>query len=321
MRTRLIMHFAVLGAIVPLAAQTQPALPQTARQAVIEMFLGDGTDAFAKHLPDSARKLLPQNGEAPYASPLYRISTLGRQMARGEHVETFDSGPTILISQQNQGQDKVEVAVEHDSLAGDTDEIELSVHVYHDGREQSLSVIPRLTFTLKQEKDIWRLIDFTAAARVPLTDPDYLRGLRQQLQEANESAAQMRVNSIASAESGYSEQHPDRGYTCSMPTLFAPRPVDTSSEDNPDPPQVFYDPGQGNSEWSGYRFAVTGCEGSPGSKYQITAVPVDSDAGTKTFCADESGTMKSVKGSRISACFSRGEVVSSANGPAMESDR
>lgn len=322
MRTSLIMLFAAIGAGLPLRAQTQTPPPQTARQALIEMFLGNGTDAFSKHLPDAARKLLPHNGDEPYASTVFRISTFGRQMVlRGERMETFDAGPAILISEQNQGADKIEVAVEHDSLAGETDEIELSVHFYHDGRPQWISVIPRLIFVLKQEEDIWRLIEVTALERVPLIDPDYLRGLRQQQQEAYESAAQMRINSIATAETGYAAKHPDRGYTCALPALFTQEPDDNSSDDNPEEPQVYYDPGQGSSEWSGYRFALTGCEGSPASKYQITAVPVDSDAGTKTFCADESGTMKSVRGGKISACFSRGEVVSSANDSVIDSNQ
>jgi hypothetical protein len=70
--------------------------------------------------------------------------------------------------------------------------------------------------------------------------------------------------------------------------------------------------------WSGYRFALTGCHESPGSEFQITAEPLDADAGTKTFCADQSATVKSVTGGTISACFSRGEVVSSANDAAIE---
>ncbi len=193
MRICLITLFAALS--IPLSAQTQTPPPQTARQALIEMLLGNGSDAFAKHLPDAARKLLPRNGEEPYASTIFRISTFARQMVlQGERVETFDAGPTILLSEQGQGRDRIEVAVEHDSLAGENDEIELSAHRYHDGREQSMSVEPRLIFTLAQEEKIWRLIEVTAVARVPLTDPDYLRGLRQQQQEANEAAAQMRIN-------------------------------------------------------------------------------------------------------------------------------
>lgn len=318
MHTCTLILIAAVGASIPLPAQTPTRPPQTARQALIEMFLGGETDAFAKHLPEAARRLLVHNGQEQTTSILFRISTLGRQMLPGGHVETFDEGPTILISEQDQ-RERVEVSVEHDVSDGENDEIELSVHHYRDGQERPLPVIPRLIFSLRQEKEIWRLAEFTAAANIPLADTNYLRGVRRQLQEGNESSAQMRIHNIAHAESGYAEEHPDRGYTCSMSLLFTPT-ADASSEDNTDPPQVFYDPGQGNVEWNGYRFALTGCEGSQGTKYQITAVPLDSDSGSKTFCADESGTVKSVTGVKVSACFSRGEVVSSRNDSGMESN-
>jgi hypothetical protein len=306
-----LLSFALLLATLPSPAQTQPQPPQTARQALIEMFLSNDTDAFAKHLPDATRRLLPQNQGEPYASIMSLLSAFGnRRLLRGQRAETFDDGPTILVSQQSET-DKIEVSVEHDLLAGESEEIELSAHFYHDGREQPLSVIPRLTFTLKEEKKIWRLIDVTAMARVPLTDPDYLRGLRQQQQEANESMVEMRIGTITAAEVGYATQHPDRGYICSLPALFSQEPKEIAADDGSDQPRVYYDPGQESSEWMGYRFAVTGCDGSPGSKYQITAVPIDSDAGTKMFCADESGMVKASTGGKISECFSGGDVVSS----------
>jgi hypothetical protein len=311
MRTRLMLPLAALGAST-LSAQMQAApAPQTARQALIEMFVGDGTDAFAKHLPDSARKVLLHNGELQYTSAVLRMSTMGRQLiAQGGRVETFEDGPTILVSEQGQGLEKTEVIVERDSVSGETDEIELSTHSYHDGQEQFLPVIPRFIFTMRQEKNVWRLVEVTASARVPLTDPDYLSGLLRQQQEANESAVQMRINSIATAETGYAARHPDRGYSCTLTTLFTPEPADdSSSDDDPVAPQVYYDPGQGNSEWDGYRFTLVGCEGSPAARYHITAVPIDSDSGTKAFCADESGALKSLSGGNSSACLTQGEVL------------
>jgi hypothetical protein len=202
------------------------------------------------------------------------------------------------------------VKVEHDILARESDEIELSVHSYREGQEQSLSFIPRFIFTLRQENNIWRLTDVVASARVPWADPDYLRGLRRQQQEANASAAQMRITTIATAQAGDADLHPDRGYTCSLAALFAPEPIETPADDN-EQPVIFYDPAQANTEWSGYRFALTGCEGSRSSKYEITAIPIDSDADTKTFCADEAGTVKSVTGGKPSDCFNSGDVLSS----------
>jgi type IV pilus assembly protein PilA len=301
----LILLWTMFAACLSLQAQTSSPPPQTARQALIEMFLSKNPEDFAKHLPDAARQSLIHKGETPESSFVLRISQIGRQMgSSGEHIETFETGPNILVSEQNDGHERVEIAVEHDSLLGEEDEIELSVHFYKDGQTESLPVLPRLTFMLKQEKEIWRLTEVTAAAHVPLTDPDYLKGLRKQQEEANETAAQMRVNVIAGAEAGYAAKHPDQGFTCSLASLFAHDPAGASGEG-----EGLYDPGQGSEEWNGYHFTLSACDGSPASKYRILAEPVDPGTETKTFCSDQSGTLKSVTSGKGPSCFSRGQVV------------
>lgn len=297
------------------SAATPP--PQTARQALLEMFLGNGPDPFVRHLPDATRKLLLPSADYPSASAMMNISTLARQMVgQGGKFQTFDDGPAILISEQGP-HDKIEVNVEHDSFFGDAEEIELSVHLYHDGRERSLLVIPQLIFTLRQEKNVWRLSEVTASAHVPLSDPAYLHGLVRREQEAIEATAQTRISSILLAEAGYAEQHPDRGYACSLTTLFAPPPeVSGPSEDSGDGAEVqrvYYDPSLANAESNGFTFAISGCEGTPSAKYQLTAIPHGAPPGTKIFCADESGAVRSLEGKNVSECFGSGEVVHSGS--------
>jgi hypothetical protein len=317
MRHILLLLLVVAGSIA-LSAQTAETPvtppPQTARQALIEMFMGKGADDFAKHLPEDARRALIHQGESPETTAVLRIAAIGRQMTtQGEHTETFDVGPNILVTQERNGLDKIEVAVEHDSLLGEEDEIELSVHVYKDGQLQSLPVIPRLIFTMKSEKEIWRLTEVTVAGHIPLTDPDYLKGLRKEQDEANESAAQVRMAIIAAAETSYAANHPDRGYACTLSTLFAPNSVPPSSGTEGfavvPPVSGFYDPGQGSDEYNGYRYAITDCDGNPVTKYRITAAPSDPDAPTKIFCADESGAVKSAATRTGSSCLSEGQVI------------
>lgn len=287
---------------------TVTPLPQSARQALIEMFLGKGDEAFTKHLPEDARRTLIRKGETPETSTILRISAIGRQMAmQSEHIETFETGPTLLVNEQNNHREKIEVDVERDSLIGDNDEIELSVHYYKDGQLQPLPIVPRLTFTLTQEKDIWRLIEITAAAHVPLTDPDYLKGLRRQENEATEGQVKQRIETIAGAETSYAAKHPDLGYTCSLQSLFAADP-----NANPGENGAFFDPGQGNDEWNGYHFALAGCEGNPPAKYHVTAMPTVSDTGMRTFCSDESGSVKFVV-EKPSACLTRGKPANAEN--------
>jgi hypothetical protein len=301
-----------LAASVSLPAQTSPAAtppPQTARQALLEMFLSKTDDAFTKHLTDDARQTLIRKGETPETSAILRIATLGRQlMTQNELAETFDTGPTLFLSEQKNQLEKIEVNVERDSLIGESDEIELSIHYYKNGQLQSLPVVPSLTFTFQQEKEVWKLTELTAAAHVPLSDPDYLKGLRKQQDESNEGQAQMRLSMIAGAETAYQAKHPDLGYSCSLQTVFARDPNTSPADGN-----VVYDPGQGSDEWNQYRFALTGCEGNPPTKFRVTAIPVDTDAGMKTFCSDESGVIKFVQSEKPSSCLSRGKPVNSTN--------
>jgi len=231
MRHVLMILTAAFAAVFSLSAQTFTAPPpQSARQALIEMFLSKNTDDFAKHLPQDARRALIRKGETPETSTVLRISTIGRQMvAQGEHIETFDEGPTMLVSQQRDGHERIEVMIEHDSYLGEEDEIELSVHLYKDGQPESLPVVPTLVFTMKQEKEIWRLTEATVALHVPLADRDYLQGLRKEQDEANEAAAQMRVRTIANAQTSYAAKHPDLGYACTLSNLFARDPAEAAA--------------------------------------------------------------------------------------------
>ena len=314
---RLVSFFvAVTGTLLLAQTSTPTPPPQSARQALLEMFLGKGENDFTKHLPEAAHQALIHKGDSPETNVILKISTIGRQLtAQGEHLESFETGPNLLVSEQNNGHEKYEIAVEHDTLLGEDDEIELSVHYYKDGQLQSLPVVPRLIFTLRQEKEIWRLTEVTAAVHAPLTDPDYLKGLRKDQNESNETAAQNRVTVMGMAEGNYANRHPDRGYACALATLVAAEPGAMPGESG-----FVYDPGQGNEEWSGYRFALTGCEGTPAAKYRITAVPLESDAGMKTFCADESGAFKFVTTGKSWSCFTRGQPVNAPQAPASSED-
>jgi hypothetical protein len=282
---------------------TQP--PQTARQALIEMFLGKTPEAFAKHLPELASRALIRKGEGSGNSMVQRISMIGQQFTAQGHVETFDVGPTLLVSEQDEGKEKVrtEVTVERDNLSGENDEIELSIQVYRDGQPEFLPVIPKLIFSMTQEKEVWRLTEATLALHVPLTDPSYLKAVRKKEDAASENMASARVSMIASAEVSYLSRHPDRGYSCSLTDLFGKEDT-AGTQPIPD-----YAPTFAGDESSGYHFSLSGCDGNPASKFQVTAVPIESDSGMKAFCADESGTVRFDAKGKGNACLSRGQIL------------
>ena len=96
--------------------------------------------------------------------------------AGGANLQTFDSGPTLVsVDQSDKAAEHVEITVERDDLMGDEDQIELALHLTTTGKEQALPFIPRFTFSMKSEADVWRLNEISVTVRVPLADPDFLK--------------------------------------------------------------------------------------------------------------------------------------------------
>ncbi len=121
---RLVSLFVAMAGSISLLAQTPtttPPPPQSARQALMEMFLGKGENDFTKHLPEAAHQALIHKGDSPETNVILKISAIGRQMvAGGERLESFETGPNLLISEQNDGHEKYEIAVEHDTCSAKT---------------------------------------------------------------------------------------------------------------------------------------------------------------------------------------------------------
>lgn len=310
--------------------QQPPKPPQTARQALLEMFLGKSPDSFVKHLPKAARQMLIGKGETPETSIVYRISMIGHQLEAEGHLETFDDGPSLIVSESEEGSQKIrtEITVEHDSFSGENDEIELSIHIYRDGEPEFIPVIPHLTFSMIQEDGIWKLDETDLSARIPLTDPEYLKGVRHKINEQNENMAQLQLGILAQSESTFKAKHPGRGYTCSLTDLSA-KPAMAGAAVSSDSPSVPAASGaptdgssgilimggnpMGNDSW-GYHFEASGCDGSPATKFQLTATPLDADAGMKAFCSDESKAFRFDAGGSATACLSQGQPVKSIAG-------
>src|SRR5437870_11802156 len=150
-----------------LSAQT-PAPPQTARQALIEMFFGSAPNHLEKHLPDATRKTLQKLDSGDGRSLLSEFSMLSAAAkAGGANLQTFDSGPTLVsVDQSDKAAEHVDITVERaDLMGGDEDQIELALHVTTTGKEQALPFIPRFTFSMKSEADVWRLNEIRVTVR------------------------------------------------------------------------------------------------------------------------------------------------------------
>lgn len=292
-------------------AQTQP-VPQTARQALIEMFFGKTPGSLEKHLPEATKVALHQATGASGMSPLAAFSLIGSQLsANGNQVQTFEAGSTLLVAEDARTQSKFEMTVENDDLRGDEDNIELSLKAYKAGAEQARGMMPRLNMLMKQEAGIWRLNTITFSISVPLADPAFLKGLMQNVPRpvagpigtrpsGNSSAAVGAMRTILTAEMTYSRTYTGQGFTCSLSDL------DGFGGGEPNERQaMLIESRLASGKKYGYVFSVSGCTAAPSTRFRLGATPA---AGVgPAFCADESGLIRTSDDGSIANCWAAGK--------------
>ena len=126
------MRLLIPASLVFLLAQvgfSQATPPQTARQALIEMFFGTAPNHLEKHLPDITRTTLKKLPSANGMNALEEFSMIATQMkAGGGKFETFETGPILISAEDPRDGGKFELTVERDDLAGEEDQIELALH-------------------------------------------------------------------------------------------------------------------------------------------------------------------------------------------------
>ena len=299
--SRLLCTFTLLlwGCVASAMAQTS-APPQTARQALLEMFLAKAPTEFFKHFPIDAQKLMRS---APGKLPLDHLADLSSELQRpGMTLEAFDTGANLLVATDPVLKRKIEVAVE-----GDEDEIQLGIHVTRDGQPETLPVVPTITCTMKSEAGIWRLNDIGVTMHMPLGDPEFLKGLAAGSTNSQdfplESSAVASLRTLNTAEITYASIFPNIGYTCALSDLGG----------TGDTPQsrgaLLVDGVLASGTIGGYVFAATGCTGSPVDRYQIVAVPSEPDNGQRAFCTDETAVIRVAEDEQGTACLTSGQLL------------
>jgi len=214
----------------------------------------------------------------------------------GGKFETFDAGPTLLSAEVPDGS-KVELGVERDDLIGDEDEIELSLRITKENKEQTLPFVPRFVFVMKSDADVWRLNEINVNIKVPLTDPVFLKNLEDRQRTQNEQMAMMSVHSIVFAETSYSKAQ--GSFACSLAALG-------DANKTPNHHIYLFDMQLMEGKKGGYVFAISGCDAS---HYEVAAEPAVPDFGERAFCADETGTMRASADGKATTCISDGETV------------
>ena len=295
----LILLLTVAFSTCALSAQTPPP-PQTARQALIEMFFGQGADHLQKHLPDVTRRSLRKLDTGSGENYLTQFSMLAAQAkAGGEDLQTFDSGPTILTAKDPRAEEKAEITVERDDLFGDEDLIELAFHMMKNGKEEVLPFVPRFTFAMKMENDVWRLNEISVTLRLPLADPDFLKSIEDRQRAQNE---QMTILSVQSINTSEATSKAARGsFACDLSALGGSgKPASGTNH------AYLYDPQLASGKKGGYIFAISGCDGS---HYKVAAEPAVPETGQRAFCSDESGAIRASSDGKATTCLSSGEPV------------
>jgi len=283
----------------------QSSSPQTARQALIEMFFGQAPDHLEKHLPEITRHSLNKLSSPGGENYLSEFSSIAMQArAAGTKFQTFDTGPALLLTEDpNPGlngtePDKVEISVERDDLVGDEDQIELALHLSRNGKEQSLPVIPRFTFIMQSEANVWRLNEISVTVRLPLADPNFLKSMEDQQRARNEQRTMMWIQQVNMAEKRYSAMQGH--FACSLSVLGGQARGGGA---------YLYDPELVKGTKDGYVYVISGCDPS---HYKVVAEPAVADSEQRAFCSDEDGDIRAASDGKATTCLSSGDVVQKA---------
>jgi len=314
---------------------TLQTVPQTARQALMEMFFSKEPGTLAKHLPSVTRAALEKAGAL---TTLQQYSLLMSQLqAQGQNVQTFETGSVLLTAEDPKTGQKADVTVENDTLNGDVDDIGLTFHMNKNGKEQPSPFKSLITFTMKQEEQVWTLNEISVTVRVPLADPALLKLITEKMTpqpSAKLSATQplatqsgasstsvprpetsvqsggsdamvvAAMRTIITAEVTYFSSYPRVGYSCTLSDL------DGFGSGAPNEHQaMLINSGLASGKRYGYVFTLSGCSGTPATSFQLTAAPSRNGFGRKAFCADQSGVIRSAADGNPASCLASGAPV------------
>ena len=299
----------------------QAAAPQTARQALIEMFFSKTPGTFVKHLPMATRAALDKAGTV---TTLQQYSLLASQLqTQGQDLKTFETGSVLLVTENPKLGQKVEVTVESDALSGDQDDIGLSFQVYKNGEAEMTPFLPQMTFSMKQEAQVWTLNEISVTIHLPLADPYLLKAISEKIkpqsgttvtvapradisvQSAGSDAAGLTsMRTILTAEIIYANTYPSVGFTCSLSSLDG-----FGGGERNEHQAMLINSGLASGKRYGFVFTLSGCGGAPATNFHLTAAPSGNTLARKAFCADESGVIRSSGDGNPAMCLAGGTPV------------
>jgi hypothetical protein len=247
---------------------------------------------------------------------------------QGQNVQTFETGSLMLTGVNPKTGDKFEITVENDALRGEEDDIDVAFHVYKNGKEQRTPFMPQMTFSMKQEAQVWKLNEISLTLHVPLADPDFLKMLTEKMTptvsvnasanptativqrpevsaqpggSGSDATVKAALRTILTAETTYAKTYSSVGYTCTLSSL------DGFGGGEPNEHQaMLINSGLASGKRFGYIFTLSECTGSPATTFRLTAVPNGNSYGRKAFCADQSAVIRSSDDGNPATCLASG---------------
>ncbi len=292
--------------------------PQTARQALLDMFFGKTPGTFVKHLPAATLSTLEKSGALASLQPYSMLA--GQIQTKGKGFETFETGSILLAADDPQSGRKFEITVENDSLQGDGDNIELSFQTYKHKQLQRTPFLPRMTFVMKMESGVWKLNEILVTVRLPLADPDFLKSITEGMKSRAAATAAIQpqvqtstttfgadasvvaaMRTILTAEATYRSTYPAVGYTCALSDLDGFGGGEANEHQ-----AMLIASGLASGKRFGYVFTLSGCSGTPASGFHLAAAPGGNSFGRRAFCSDQSGAIRHSADGNAATCFASG---------------
>ncbi len=282
------------------------------------MFFSKTPGTFAKHLPVVTLSAMEKSGAM---TTMQQYSLLaGKFQTKGKTFETFETGSVLLVATDPQAGTKFEITVENDSLQGQEDNIELSFHTYKDKQPQRTPFLPRMTFAMKTESGVWKLNEILVTVRLPLADPDFLNSITEGIKSRSAETAplptqgqtstttfggdasiQAAMRTVLTAEMTYFNTYPTVGFTCALSDL------DGFGGGQPNEHQaMLIASGLASGKRYGYVFTLSGCTGTPATRFQLVAAPAGNGFGRRAFCSDQAGAIRYSADGHAATCLASG---------------
>jgi len=172
----------------------------------------------------------------------------------------------------------------------------LALHITKDAKEETLPFIPRFTFSMKMEADVWRLNEISLSVRVLLSDPEFLKSIEGKQRTQNEQMTIWALRSVNMGEKSYSNAH--GSFACTLSALAGSGKAGERA--------FLYDSQLAGGKKNGYIYVISGCDAS---HYKVVAEPIVPDSGQRAFCSDESGAIRASADGKATTCLSSGEPV------------